>query len=295
MWSGYDGYAVFATKRVADELGLATVASERPLAEHRAGDVLLPFADQLWNAADKRRRARQAYAEAMLPLPPDLVGKIDPKSSAWVHAWYEAGSNSEFFVRYGKVEEASTCWRVAQNADPQFDARNNYGLALAGMGQTEEAIDLLQQAVAANPRWAVARWNLGTGLLRNGNAQQAVAEWREAVQLDPSNADALARLAWLLAASPDVSLSNGAEAEKLVDQAIRAGGGQDPAVRRAMAMVSAETGQSPSPRGLIHRPEHDGPEPKPQIIRIPSVLPSRISYRRCGPWPRRLVPKIETA
>ena len=52
-----------------------------------------------------------------------------------------------------------------------------------------------------------------------GRTREAVAQYREALRLNPNLAGALNNLAWALAASPDDELRNGAEAVRLAERA----------------------------------------------------------------------------
>ena len=54
---------------------------------------------------------------------------------------------------------------------------------------------------------------------QSGRTREAVAQYREALRLNPNLAGALNNLAWVLAASPDDELRNGAEAVRLAERA----------------------------------------------------------------------------
>ena len=63
----------------------------------------------------------------------------------------------------GRVEVAIACWRQAIALDPEFAwAHYNLGAALADKGQVDEAIACYQKAIALDPKHAAAR----TGLAR---------------------------------------------------------------------------------------------------------------------------------
>lgn len=66
--------------------------------------------------------------------------------------------------------------------------------ALITNGRPEEAVRCCRQALAADPRMAVAHYNLGTALNRLHDFQEAVAPLREAVRLTPDFLPARANL-----------------------------------------------------------------------------------------------------
>ena len=64
------------------------------------------------------------------------------------------------------------------------------GLALAGMGRTEEAVSSYDEAIVADPGHALAHLDRGVALAGMGRAEEAVASYDEAIRLDPSLARA---------------------------------------------------------------------------------------------------------
>jgi tetratricopeptide (TPR) repeat protein len=130
----------------------------------------------------------------------------------------------------------------------------NYGTALAGAGRFDDAVAQYQRALALRPEYAIAHNNMGTALLQLGRPQPALASFREAARVDPQLADAqlnigllsralrdfpeavarfrrslelnpnwvtaIASLASVLAAAPDASVRNPAEAVQLADRAV---------------------------------------------------------------------------
>jgi hypothetical protein len=76
---------------------------------------------------------------------------------------------------------------------------------------------------------------------------EAVAHWRESLEIRPDGMNAQANLAWVLATSPDASLRDGAKAVELPKKVIeRAGYAKDVntvIVLRTLAAGYAETGR----------------------------------------------------
>ena len=74
-------------------------------------------------------------------------------------------------------------------------AHYNLGIALSEQGQTEEAIDHYRQAVALRPDYAEAHYNLGRLLVEQGQLDDAVAHYERAVAINPADAEAQNNLA----------------------------------------------------------------------------------------------------
>jgi tetratricopeptide (TPR) repeat protein/mono/diheme cytochrome c family protein len=159
------------------------------------------------------------------------------------------------YMELNRPAEAVPHFAAALSLKPGSAAAHfNLGTALAGAGRLDEAITHYQHALTLRPAYAIAQNNLGTAFLQLGRPQPALAAFREAAQIDPrlgeahlnvglvSRAlgdfpEALARfrrvlelnpnwvtavssLASLLAAAPEPSIRNPAEAVRLADRAV---------------------------------------------------------------------------
>jgi lipoprotein NlpI len=62
------------------------------------------------------------------------------------------------------------------------------GTALGGQGKTDEAIAEFRKAIELDPRFAVAHSSLGNVLSDQGKTDEAIAEYRKAIELDPRDA-----------------------------------------------------------------------------------------------------------
>ena len=69
-------------------------------------------------------------------------------------------------------------------------ALNNLGLALAGQGKLDEAVDGYRRAVELKPDHANAHNNLGLALMNQGKLDEAVTAYRKALELEPDHANA---------------------------------------------------------------------------------------------------------
>jgi Flp pilus assembly protein TadD len=78
-----------------------------------------------------------------------------------------------------------------------------------------------------------------------GRDREAVAQYREALRLNPNLAGALNNLAWVLAASSDDKLRDGAEAVRLAERACELTHYGQPLFLGTLAAAYAESGRFP--------------------------------------------------
>lgn len=84
---------------------------------------------------------------------------------------------------------------LAKGAGQSAFAHNGLGVALKNQGKLEEAEAQYRQALALNPGFADAHNNLAVALEARGQADQALQHFREAAALDPERASTLRNLA----------------------------------------------------------------------------------------------------
>jgi tetratricopeptide (TPR) repeat protein len=148
-----------------------------------------------------------------------------------------------------ELDEAISEFQKALAIQPdQAEVLNNLGTALIQNGQVDEAIIQLKKALAIQPDLAGAHNNLGAALFKNGKMDEAISHFQKALALQPGYADAqnnLARIAWLLATSPDPSVRNGTKAVELARQADQLAGGENPSNAATLAAAYAEAGRFP--------------------------------------------------
>ncbi len=77
-------------------------------------------------------------------------------------------------------------------------AHNNLGIALKAQGKLDEAIAEFREAIRVQPDHAMAHNNLGVALENQGKFDDAIAEYHQAIRLQPDDAKAHSNLGWLL-------------------------------------------------------------------------------------------------
>ena len=70
-------------------------------------------------------------------------------------------------------------------SSPTTRAHNNIGIILAEQGKLDEAIAEFREAIRLEPDSQLAHSNLGHGLVEQGKLDEAIAEFREALRLKP--------------------------------------------------------------------------------------------------------------
>ena len=142
--------------------------------------------------ADRDRLARAVSAKV---LREEIVGhekmlESDPANVALHDS--VALMHSEVGNLAGTVEH----FAAAAKARPDSPAAQfNYGMALLMQGADAPARERLERALSLNPAYARAHDALGIVLQRQGQAREALVHYREAVRLDPNDAEARKHLA----------------------------------------------------------------------------------------------------
>lgn len=91
----------------------------------------------------------------------------------------------------GNLAAAETIYRQILAIQPQHaDALHLLGVAALMSGRCEEAVELIERAVALSPGQPVYESNLGEACRRLGRFEKAIAHLRHAVDLQPDNASA---------------------------------------------------------------------------------------------------------
>jgi tetratricopeptide (TPR) repeat protein len=98
---------------------------------------------------------------------------------------------------YWRNSESLWTHTLACTSD-NFIGHNNLGTALLKTGNADEAMVHYQMALEINPDYAEAHYNLGYALLKMGNVDEAIAHFQKALQINPDYADAHNNLGYAL-------------------------------------------------------------------------------------------------
>ena len=98
---------------------------------------------------------------------------------------------------------------------------------------------LFRHALRVTERNHVAAVQLGHALLEQGRTEEAVASYRQALEIHPADTRTSNNLAWLLATHPDAALRDGAAATSLARETVRRTAGRDPAALDTLAAAYA--------------------------------------------------------
>jgi serine/threonine-protein kinase len=112
-------------------------------------------------------------------------------------------------------EEAVRFHTAALAIRPGPGAYYNLGNALQATGQVDEAIAAFRQAIELQPDFALAYNNLGDALQSKGQTDEAIAAFRRAVRLRPSWATAHANLGFALYAQGELEAAHTAYQQAL--------------------------------------------------------------------------------
>ncbi len=145
----------------------------------------------------------------------------------------------------------------------------NLAISLAKDGRREEALQVLEELLASMPQGtrpakAAEVWALKGGLLdQDQHPAEAADALRRALAHNPSHAEALNNLAWLLATTPDPTLHKPAEAVDLARKACRLGPNNTwflGTLAVALAAAGDETGSAEAARKADHAAKMAGME-----------------------------------
>ena len=197
----------------------------------------------------------------------DRAIKLDASSLA---AWTVRGNCQRAM---GKFEDALASYRRANQIQPNVECWLNAGLTLLEIDRVSEAIDALSHAIALAPNVASLRVTRGGMFHNRGKLQEAVADYRAALTLNPGDGDTLKKACLCL-----LGLHQGQQAIELCQGISRAQ--PDGVDGRARAGMGAERARSD-----VARADDERARAKPRPITRHS---NRSSLRRS--WFSRSAP-----
>jgi tetratricopeptide (TPR) repeat protein len=90
-------------------------------------------------------------------------------------------------VQAGDLAEAEAHYRTALSAKPTAETHNGLGYVLAKQGRTNEAVAEFRNAIDANPKFTPAYNNLADALAKQGKLEEAAATYRRSLAEKPSD------------------------------------------------------------------------------------------------------------
>lgn len=126
------------------------------------------------------------------------LGKLAEATQAYTAVLERDPENIQVLNQLGTVylnrnepNKAAECYRRALAKDPAYaDAHNNLGNAQKALGDNKAAEDSYRAALALESNHALAHYNLGNLSLNCGHYEQAVVNYREALRCQPDSCDA---------------------------------------------------------------------------------------------------------
>jgi tetratricopeptide (TPR) repeat protein len=117
----------------------------------------------------------------------------------------------------GKLDEAIYELQIATKLTPNSSALNNFAVALALKGRIDEAIECSKQAIGVDPKNAEAHFNLASLLLSKSELKSSIAEFEKAIQINPKYTKAQINLATALMqdGQTDKAIIHASEAVKI--------------------------------------------------------------------------------
>jgi len=122
---------------------------------------------------------------------------------------------------------------------------NALGTVLLDQGDVLGASNQFSVVLKIEPTNGIANFKIGQLLTAAKRDRESVPFYRAALKAWPDSVETLNNLAWLLAASADAQIRNGAEAVKLATRACELTGHREPMLLGTLAAAHAEAGQFP--------------------------------------------------
>lgn len=143
----------------------------------------------------------------------------------------------------GQYDQAAAEFQKAYMMKPSAEFVAWQSQPLAGQGRFEQALQRLDEALRQDPKLVMAHEMYATILVQMGRAGEAIARYRQALDLEPDSKVVLNNLAGMLASCPDEKYRNGPEALKLALKANEVTEYRDADLVDTLASAYAECGQ----------------------------------------------------
>ncbi len=163
---------------------------------------------------------KRDYAEAHnnIGVLLQIQGRLDQAAAAYGEAVALRPAYAEAQFNLGNVlhQKHDLYRRLLDRTPVHADACNNMGTALLAEGRADEALTAFEQALTHRPDFPEAFYNLGNAWRELGDLAAAIAAYRNALHLRPDYADAFCQLVYHRAQACEWGDTE-ADQEKLVD------------------------------------------------------------------------------
>ncbi len=182
----------------------------RSIQEYQAGGGPGQFADAIFQLGLLFYHQRNFGAAAI------EFTRLTPNDPHYLESMFFGGVS---FAQSNDFKSALAAFEKLLKPMPLLEVWNNAGSVMVALGNQDEALRLLRQAVANSPYDQVYRFNYGYALWRYGRFEQAAEHLREALKSNPADGEAQYLLARCLKATGPVDEARAAddEARRLLD------------------------------------------------------------------------------
>jgi tetratricopeptide (TPR) repeat protein len=210
----------------------ARTTMETYLADHPDDAYLINKLAALYVEADRSEEALPLLNRALAQ-----ADSLDPLTR------YELHYHRALALGPGSAAATDYTAALAEDIAPRLKlgAWINYGNLQKAEGNLDAAVELFEQAIAADPHLAIAHYNLGTAHRARGYLDEAIAAYQQAIALAPDYAEAHQNLG-----VARFKLGQIPEALQAFQQAIALYGATDPATANRLRQGVVNLGIPPS-------------------------------------------------
>jgi tetratricopeptide (TPR) repeat protein len=163
-------------------------------------------------------------------------------------------SIGSIYLRQGRTAEALRSYTEAVRLRPDMtQAWHTIAAIHSNEGRHEQAAEALRAALNADPDNVALRTERAAALRSARLWRDSAEEYRECLRRAPNTPNAIAGLAWILAACPESTLRNGPQAVQLAELLVRSTGSQHPIALDVLGVALAEAGRFPEARDAARR------------------------------------------
>jgi tetratricopeptide (TPR) repeat protein len=191
----------------------------------------------------------------------------------------------------GKFETALSELNVLRQVMPDnVELLYQLGIMYQADHQPKKALEALDHLLAQEPQNSLALRGRADAYLNLGQQDKAIADYEEALKIDPKDTGMLNNLAWLLATSPDEKLRNGKRSIELAKEACELTEYKAAHILSTLAASYAETGDFDTAIDWSQKAVALGDE-KTKV----NLEQELKSYRDKKPWREALPPEASEA